>query len=93
MLLKTLMAVAITVLLILQYQLWFDGDGVQRVWHLKKTLQQQSQELEHLKQRNEMLAAEVRDLKQGLGAIEEKARSELGMIQEGETFYQVIGHP
>ena len=52
-----------------------------------------SEENQQLRERNQALEAEVQDLKQGLGAIEERAREELGMIKEGETFYQIIEEP
>ena len=60
------------------------------VLHLKRSVDIQSQDNARMEERNAVLAAEVQDLKSGLDAIEEKARSELGMIKQGETFFQLI---
>ncbi len=80
----------IVLLLALQYPLWFGNGGVVAVWRLKREIAEQRAENERLRARNEALTADVIDLKQGLAAIEERARIELGMIKRGETFYQVI---
>ncbi len=77
-------------LLLLQYRLWVGEGSLAEVSHLKREIAAQQQELARLRQRNRALMAEVQDLKQGLTAIEERARSELGMIRKGETFYQII---
>ncbi len=67
------------------------GDGGRKELREKQILlENQQAEIEKLKQRNEQLAAEVASLKTGLDAIEERARAELGMIKDGETFIQVI---
>jgi len=63
---------------------------MQDVWRLEKAVAEQREENRILRQRNSSLEAEVRDLKEGLEAVEERARTELGMIGEDETFYQVI---
>lgn len=63
---------------------------MREVWRLRDNIAAQKVENEQLRQRNLALEAEVRDLKQGMEAIEERARSELGMIKKDETFYQVI---
>ncbi|MBA2492767.1 MAG: cell division protein FtsB [Gammaproteobacteria bacterium] len=74
----------------LQYQLWV-GDGSQaEVWDLQRAIDAQSRENAALRERNQALAAEVIDLKTAEEAIEERARLELGMIREGETFYRVV---
>lgn len=73
----------------LQYRLWLADDGFRAAWGLQRSVAAQLEENEALGARNERLAAEVRDLKQGLEAVEEIARNDLGMIVEGETFYQV----
>jgi len=83
----------ITLLLILgglQYELWLGTGGLMAIWHLEHALKVQEDENEVLKDRNDALAAEVVDLKEGLAAIEERARSELGMIKEKESFYQLV---
>ncbi len=87
---RWLIGLLVIMLLVLQYQLWFDENGVRQTWQLRKELQRQQEENARLAERNAALAAEVDDLKSGLSAIEERARAELGMIREGETFYQVV---
>lgn len=74
----------------LQYRLWFGSGGQREVETLQQQVQQQARDNAGLKQRNEALAAEVEDLKSGEAAVEERARSELGMIKPGETFYRVV---
>lgn len=87
---KLLIATLVLLLAVLQYQLWMGERGLRDVWRLHETVQAQEQDNQRLKERNQALAAEVKDLKQGLEAVEERARSELGMIKKGETFYQVV---
>ena len=74
----------------LQYPLWLGKGSWLRVWDLNQQIAAQKAENDKLKARNDMLDAEVRDLKQGYAAIEERARSELGMIKQDEVFYQVL---
>lgn len=74
----------------LQYRLWFGKGGEGEVETLQQQVQQQTRDNGGLKQRNDVLAAEVKDLKSGEAAVEERARSELGMIKPGETFYRVV---
>jgi len=81
----------LSILLInLQYHLWFGQGSYQEYHALKQMIEQQQQEHKALKNRNDILTAEVADLKQGFSAIEERARMELGMIKRGEVFYQII---
>jgi cell division protein FtsB len=82
-------ALAVSVLL-LQYRVWLSADGVREVARLKHAVAAQRAENEGLTERNKQLAAEVRDLKTGMDALEERARSDLGMIARNETFYQVV---
>jgi cell division protein FtsB len=91
--LKIALYVAGGLLLLLQYPLWFGSGGVIAVWQLKREISTQQAENARLLERNNALDAEVKDLKQGSAAIEERARTELGMVKKGETFYQVIGNP
>ena len=77
-------------LLLLQYRLWLSGDGVREVWRLRSAVAVQESENTRLLERNRELGAEVRDLKQGYAALEERARSDLGMVAGNETFYQVV---
>lgn len=86
--------ILLTVLLILlQYRLWFSHDGLPSVLHLHRSVEIQKYDNTVLEERNQVLAAEVQDLKSGLDAMEERARSELGMIKPGETFFQIIEEP
>ncbi len=77
-------------LVILQVKLWVGEDGIRGNRELAQLARLQDEENRRLAERNRLLEAEVADLKQGLDAIEERARMEMGMIGEGETFYQVI---
>jgi cell division protein FtsB len=76
--------------LLLQYKLWLGEPSVRDVIDLKQTIEEQQVKNEQVKQRNAVLAAEVEDLKTGLEVIEERARSELGMIKKDETFFQIV---
>lgn len=87
---KWIITLLISLLLLLQYQLWLGDGGIPEVLQLKDELAQQQQQRNRLQERNRGLDAEVSDLKKGLGAIEERARSELGMIGKDEKFYQII---
>jgi cell division protein FtsB len=77
-------------IVLLQGRLWLSEDGVQEMWRLERAVEAQRAENEQLLERNRQLAAEVRDLKKGVAALEERARSDLGMIARNETFYQVV---
>jgi cell division protein FtsB len=87
---KILIGVLIVILVALQYKLWIADDGYRNVRRLQQELAAQKVENDKLRERNQALQAEVEDLKSGLAAIEELARNELGMIKEGETFFQII---
>ena len=87
---KVLAAVLAGLILALQYPLWFGKGGWLKVRELDRQLAAQQTANAGLKARNEALDAEVRDLKQGMDAIEERARTELGMIRKDEVFYQVV---
>lgn len=87
---KWLIPVLAVLLVLLQYRLWFGEGSLPDVWELQQQIQEQKAENDKLRERNAALEAEVKDLKQGMSAIEERARSELGLIKKGETFYQVI---
>jgi cell division protein FtsB len=91
--LKALTLILVTLIALLQYPLWLGKGSWLRVWDLSRQLTAQQDKNNVLKARNEQLDAEVRDLKSGRAAIEERARSELGMIKEDEVFYQVIDQP
>jgi len=75
----------------LQYRLWYSNDGsIPQIKAYESRLADLTRQVEEKKRRNEVLFAELADLKTGHEAIEERARYELGMIREGETFFQVI---
>jgi cell division protein FtsB len=74
----------------LQLKLWVGDGGMREVRVLHQHVAEQRQQNEQLKQRNQALAADVDDLKHGDQAVEARARSELGLIRPGETFYQVV---
>ena len=75
---------------LIQYPLWLGKGSWLRVWDLNQQIAAQKEVNDKLKVRNDTLDAEVRDLKQGYAAIEERARNELGMIKQDEVFYQVL---
>ena len=87
---KALLAGLVIVLLILQWRLWAGEGGVSELRQLEEQLMAEQSENEALRLRNQMLENEVLDLKTGLEAIEERARSDLGMTREDEVFYRVI---
>jgi len=80
-------------LLLLQYPLWLGKGSWLKVWDMNRQLEAQQQVNQQARARNAVLDAEVRDLKQGTEAIEERARSELGMIKRDEVFYQILEAP
>jgi cell division protein FtsB len=82
--------VLVILLIALQVRLWTGQGGLRDVWRLQQRVAEQKAENERLKKRNETLSAEVEDLKHGEEAVEERARSELGLLKPGETFYQVV---
>ena len=85
------LSIALAGLLIaLQYPLWIGKGSWLKVWELDQQVSAQRDSNMRLKARNDALDAEVRDLKQGLEAIEERARLELGMIKKDEVFYQIV---
>jgi cell division protein FtsB len=87
---RTLLAVLLVLLVLLQLKMWFGEGGYRDVQRLALRVEEQARENEALALRNRELQAEVEDLRQGLEAIEERARSELGMIKESEEFYQIV---
>ncbi len=87
---KLLALFLLLLLLWLQYKVWLEEGGVPEVIELQKEVESVKNEVDILQERNSSLDAEVKDLKKGFDAIEERARSEMGMIKKGETYYQVI---
>ena len=87
---KKIAFVLLALLIWLQYKIWLQDGGIPEVLLLQQEVEQVKVEADKLQERNLSLDAEVKDLKKGLDAIEERARSEMGMIKEGEIYYQVI---
>src|SRR6202451_3672404 len=87
---RILTVALITALVLLQYRLWISDKGTREVARLKVAVETQTAANREQVYRNRQLGAEVVDLKGGLSALEERARSELGMVGNSETFYQVV---
>ena len=87
---KILLSVTILLVILMQYRLWFGDGGVKEIKAYQQRLDDLKEQVEEKKERNEALYAEVEDLRKGQEALEERARDELGMIREGETFFQVL---
>src|SRR5271170_2004895 len=77
-------------LVLLQYRLWVSDQGMREIWRLDQAVETQKAANVEQRERNGQLLAEVTDLKVGLAALEERARSELGMVSNSETFYQIV---
>lgn len=86
-----LILILVILLVALQYRLWFGDGSLQHVQRLQREIDLNRTDLERIHERNTTLEAEVDDLKTGLEAVEERARSDLGMIRKGETYYQIVG--
>ncbi len=87
---KAIILIFVILIALLQYPLWLGKGSWLRVWDLNRQIAEQQEKNNGLKARNETLNAEVLDLKSGRAAIEERARSELGMVKQDEVFYQVL---
>jgi cell division protein FtsB len=91
---KALSITLVALIVLIQYPLWLGKGSWFRVWEVDRQIKDQTAWNARLQTRNTLMQAEVRDLKQGLEAIEERARSELGMIKQDEIFFQLLepGH-
>ena len=87
---KALSLMLVALIALIQYPLWLGKGSWFRVWEVDQQIKSQREKNVKLQTRNTVLDAEVRDLKQGTEAIEERARSELGMIKQDEIFYQLL---
>ena len=87
---KILLSVIILLIILLQYRLWYGDGGIEEIKAYQQRLDDLQAQVEEKKERNEALYAEVEDLRKGQEAVEERARDDLGMIKEGETFFQVL---
>lgn len=90
---RWVIAALVLVVLLLQYRLWVGDGSLAEVSALRTEIGAQREELTAMRARNRVLEAEVQDLREGLEALEERARSELGMIRQGEVFLQIIDQP
>ncbi|APZ43301.1 cell division protein FtsB [Acidihalobacter ferrooxydans] len=90
---RWLVTLLVVLLVLLQYKLWFGEGNVGDAYRLRQEIAAQRLEDARLKDRNAALAAQVEDLKRGTAAIDELARSQLGMIGRGDTFYQYVSPP
>ena len=87
---RILGAILVALIVLIQYPLWLGKGGWLRAWQLEHEVSNQEAKNQKLQGRNAALAAEVRDLKTGTEAIEERARQELGMVRPDEIFYQFV---
>ena len=87
---KILLAIIVLLIALLQYRLWYGDGGINEIQAYQLRLDDLKGQVEEKRQRNEALYAEVEDLRKGQESLEERARDELGMIREGETFFQVL---
>lgn len=87
---RALILALLVILLVFQYRLWVGEGSMAQLRQLQQQVQAEQMANAELLQRNERLEQEVLDLKNGMEAIEERARSELGMIKEEETFYLIV---
>lgn len=90
---KKLIAFLLLIIAALQYRLWLGDGGIGELYEMQAHIEGLKQEGERRRARNAALEADVKDLKEGTDAIEERARQELGMVKEGETFVQVFEKP
>ncbi len=87
---KAFVVLLVSLLALVQFRLWVGDESLAEVWRLRQAIDQQTSENTLLQSRNQRLEAEVRDLKTGLEAVEERARLELGMIRKDEIYFQIV---
>lgn len=87
---RVVILLLLTVLLALQYRLWFGKNSLPDYWRLQQDVRNQQQTNSNLERRNQVLFADIEDLREGEDALEERARNELGMIKQDEVFFRVI---
>lgn len=87
---KMILGALIVLLVLLQYEFWFSDGGIKTVWQIQKRIEKQNKINEQLDKRNQLLISEINDLQNGNNAIEEHARNDLGMVKQGEVYYQVV---
>jgi cell division protein FtsB len=87
---RIFLSIIILLIVLLQYRLWFVNGGIEQIQHDQLMLVDLKKQVEEKRERNAALYAEVEDLRKGQDSLEEHARKELGMIRDGETFFQVL---
>jgi cell division protein FtsB len=87
---RFIIVILVVFFLMIQFDIWVKDDGLNRVKELQLMIDSQSEENQRLKLRNKQLEREIEELKSGTESIEEKARTDLGMIKEGEEFYLIV---
>ena len=87
---RFIIVILVAFFLMIQFDIWVKDDGLIRVKELQLMIDSQSEENQRLKLRNKQLEREIEELKSGTESIEEKARTDLGMIKEGEEFYLIV---
>ena len=87
---KALILLLVCLLALVQFRLWVGEESLAEVWRLRQAITQQSSENVLFKSRNQRLEAQVRDLKNGLEAVEERARLELGMVRKDEIYFLIV---
>jgi cell division protein FtsB len=87
---KILLSIIILLIALLQYRLWYADGGIEEIQHNQLELIELKKQVEEKRERNAALYAEVEDLRKGQESLEEHARNQLGMIRDGETFFQVL---
>jgi cell division protein FtsB len=87
---RLLWIILLVIFALLQQRLWFGNNSIRDVLDTQQQISDQTETNQRLQQRNTLMYAEIHDLRNGNEAIEERARNELGMIKQGETFYRVL---
>ena len=87
---KWVTLILVTLFFLLQYRLWFGKNSIPDYVTINQQVVEQQEYIASLKQRNSLLIADVNDLKIGVEAMEERARNELGLIKQGETFFRIL---
>ncbi|RUO65511.1 cell division protein FtsB [Pseudidiomarina planktonica] len=87
---RLVMLILLSLFLALQYRLWLGKNSVPDYWRLQQEVTRQQETNERLRQRNQLLAADIADLRDGEEALEERARNELGLIKQRETFFRIV---
>lgn len=90
---RILLLILLSLIALVQYSLWLGKGGWLQVWNLDRQIKVQQEANQKMQETNEAIEADVKDLKQGYAAVEERARNRLGMIKDDEVFFRVIKSP